>query len=161
MSALSERHRISRQLRALDPTRPAGRKTAVKVEHRRASHEMPDWRLRFALPAAFGFGFVPGPVLGVVGVHIVQDAGRGLYVEIVGKNAQWICDRVAAFIRKHAKGRPGMRISATMARDGEPNATPSAPGRAGERRAGEIIFVTGNPAVVIDGFAMHTLFFEG
>lgn len=45
MTALARRHRIARELRVLDPRRRAGRKTNLRIEHRRLTSDMPDYTL--------------------------------------------------------------------------------------------------------------------
>jgi hypothetical protein len=118
MNALKERHRLSRELRRLHPDRLPGRKTSASLSPAAARRpEMPDWRLRFALPASFGFGFVPGPIPDVTGVALVKDPSGALTVEIIGKNAQWLCDRAAAFVQKYGRTVRGQRIQATMTRE--------------------------------------------
>lgn len=140
------------------PQKVGYRKTAVKVEHRRTPDVMPDWKLVLQLPTNVAFGLAPGPVPGVPHVTMIS-GGRA---EIVGKNKQWCCDQAAAFIKKVANGYPGGRIQATMTREGEgPSHTLSGPRDAGDRLSGEIVFMTGYPAVLIDGLAMRPMFYEG
>ena len=116
------------------------RKTNRKVATRNVA---PDLKMVLHLPTSIGFGLCPGPVKGVLGVRVINDN----QAEIVGKTKAWVCETAAKFIRKIAAKRQGERIQATM-------------WRGDERLVGEITFVSGNPAVIIDGFAMRTAYYE-
>lgn len=132
--------------RSLSYTRPKKvgyRKTDIKVQSRRTPAQMPEFKLVLTLPTNLAFGIPPGPVKGCESVKMVA----GNRAEVSGKGKDWVCEQAAKFTRLIAKGRQGERFEATLWR--------------GEQRVpGQIVVMSGNPAVLIDGLAMRPLFFE-
>lgn len=132
--------------RTLSYTRPRKvgyRKTDIKVQSRRTPAQMPEMRLVLTLPSNLGFGIPPGPVKGIPSVNMVA----GNRAEVLGRNKAYVCEVAAKFIRTIAKGRQGERFEATL-------------WRGDEKVPGQIVVMSGNPAVLIDGLAMRPLFFE-
>jgi len=122
MSTLAERHRLSRMLRRLNPSRPDGRKTEVKRVNRRRPHELPDWRLSFMLPD--GHSVRPGQTFGVAGI-VFERVGKECRATITGKNRDYVEGKAELFL-----SRAGIaRVRAVLARENEPK---------GYRRAIEI-----------------------
>lgn len=121
------------------------RKTDVQVLRRRRAHEMPEQVLSFRLPASFSLAVVPGPVTGLIGVKLT-DGGK---VEVSGRNREFVLRQAALLIKREAVGKPAGRIFAEWSRPGEPP------------QEFEIVWMTGEPAVMIDGYAMRPIFIEG
>lgn len=125
------------------PRRVGYRKTDIKVQSRRTPAAMPDFKMVLNIPTNLGMGIPPGPVKGAEQVRMVA----GNRAEIVGKNKNWLCEQAAKFIRTIAKKHQADRIQASI-------------WRGDEQLKGQIVFMTGNPAVMIDGMAMRPIFFE-
>lgn len=145
MTALGDRHRLSRQAHALDPTRPPGRKTARKNPRR--EREIPDWRLSFVLPP--GCLVSPGPVKGLPGV-VVYELGR---VEVVGKLRDQVVGKAALFIEQMVPGI--QRWAGRMTRANLPAPALSGPSHRGDDDAVE--FMVGKRVVLIAGHSMRVV----
>lgn len=96
-----------------------------------------------------GFGLPLGPYGGVIGAKIEPNG----YVQISGKNKEWLFGQARALLREvapHGLPRP---IPVHLARDSEPGPTESGPLRPGDARVHSISFdgrtltIIGNGAV--------------
>lgn len=122
MTALSERHRISRQLRALDPDRPAGRKTARKNPRR--EHQLPDYTVTIVLTR--GRSLKPGETFDLVGVT----ATAWNTIRITAKNKEFAIGQASKVL-----GRMDIaRHQAVLTKADEPGPTDSGPIRKGYSR---------------------------
>ena len=125
------------------PQKVGYRKTDIKVQSRRTPAQMPEMRMELSLPTNLVFGMPPGPVKGAEQVRMVA----GNRAEIKGKDRNYLCEQAAKFIRLIAKKHQADRIQASI-------------WRGDEQLKGQIVFMTGSPAVMIDGMAMRPLYFE-
>jgi hypothetical protein len=106
--------------------------------------QMPDWVLRFLLPTNVAFSVAEGPT-NVVGVAVVTP---GPYVEVRGKNMEWVLRQAAVYLGVIA-GSLELRIAhALLSRDAYPGPTPDAPWRPNAKRSLCLIHVPG-PSVII------------
>lgn len=122
------------------------RKTSIERKRSRAvPRETPEHRLRFQLPSTVAFGLAVGPVSGLIGVYVEPES----IVVVTGKDRDFICRQAAALIKGLAAGRPPGRIHASLSRGTE------APAEF------EIAWMSGDPAVMIQGTAMRPFFAEG
>lgn len=111
---------------------------SVPVEH------LPDFVLRYTLPASLSFSVALGPT-GVIGVTML----RGDVVETSGKNLDWVLGQGAAFLGAIATAAgQELSIPAHLTRDAYPGLTPEAPWRPNVKRSLEMVAVP-RPSVVI------------
>lgn len=131
------------------------RKTDRVVVERRRSHEMPDWRLFFVLPAELGFAIADGPYPGVIGISIF----RGCAI-VKGKNKNWVLDQAAVFLMKVARELMPLTIGARLSRP-EDEAELISPPRREEDDYIEIVVASGKPVVVMSGRFMRAIVHAG
>jgi hypothetical protein len=128
------------------------RKTDRVVVERRQSHDMPDWRLFFVLPAELGFCIADGPYPGVIGLSIF----RGCAI-VTGKNKQWVLDQAAVFLMKVARELMPLDFIGRLSRCDTENAQLVHPPRREEDDAIQIVVGSGKPLVVMTSRYMRAI----
>lgn len=96
-SALTRRRQIAAELRAMDPDRPAGRKTSATRAPRAPPHLRPDWVVTFIAPDL-----------------------TGATVTFRSPNKAWVLQEAGSSIRAMTFGRHG-RLDMTITRAGSPH----------------------------------------
>lgn len=121
------------------------RKTDRRQAPRTPSHLMPDWVLRFPVPPTARLLVPDSGSTGMIGVSITQP---GPYVQVAGKDQQWVLEQGAKYLGSIASGLE-LQAEAKLTRDGYPRAgSPEAPWHPNERRSLCLVYVPG-PSVVI------------
>lgn len=91
------------------------RKTDRKVLNRRTPAEMPDFVLRYQVPHNLMLSVAPGPT-SVIGVKVVMP---GPFVEVTGKNRDWVLEKAGEFLGAIAGGLV-QEVTAILRRGDEP-----------------------------------------
>lgn len=116
MTALGERHRISRQLKRLDPDRPAGRKTAKTRAAATPTDQAPELSLVAVLPK--NIIVAEGPH----GYGVLVTSLGTVEVRLKTFNRDKVLQVAAEFLRSVVpKGMPPMSLACTMRSSSEPN----------------------------------------
>ncbi len=111
MTALSERHRVARQLREIDPHRRPGRKTNRTRKPVTPTHEAPELRLAFLLPPALAFALSEGDQGGGIELGPLNNVA----VTLKTFNRDRLFENAARWLRRVIpKGMPPMSFAATM-----------------------------------------------
>jgi hypothetical protein len=126
------------------------RKTLTERAPRTPAHMMPDWRLSFILPGTLGLGLASYP--GIIGV----EAWPTGWVEVSGKNREWVMRQAVLFLRQVAPQGIASPLNARLQRDAEQGPTQSGPMHAREDRGITIDF-NGRSATQITGHAMRPI----
>lgn len=138
-----------RSLHLRDGELITNRKTDRRQSPRTPPHRMPDWVLRYMVPITALLSVRDGPA-GMIGVKITMP---GPYVEVIGKDQEWVLQRGSEYLASIAGGLE-QRVEAKLTREAYPRAAaPDAPWHPNERRSLCLIYVPG-PSVVIPR-AMH------
>lgn len=119
------------------------RKTDRRQSERTKPEDMPEYVVRFMLPADIGFAIAEGPT-GVIGVSVTTP---GPTVEVRGKDLDWVLRQAAEYLGKVANDRE-FTIPGRITRDAYPGPTEEGPLRPAIRVSCQLIYVPGASIVV-------------